>query len=184
MEASARSQIQPIKTAAISKCYTMKASRFQKSRASNPFQKKKKLYKRATFWGECVRKLPINLCNCRPLHVFISVSTLPLYLHLILPIQPFYIFITGVGNAKTIRAISTICEIRVRCIKPLHIQVKKKHFTPLLSHIFYLLNAEALCIFFLNLNDLLFFQQITHYKILDDAPKSKSHKSSKPSHAS
>lgn len=34
--------------------------------------------------------------------------TLPLYLHLILPIQPFYIFITGVGNAKTIRAISTI----------------------------------------------------------------------------
>lgn len=42
MEASARSQIQPIKTAAISKCYTMKASRFQKSRASNPFQKKKK----------------------------------------------------------------------------------------------------------------------------------------------
>lgn len=28
--------------------------------------------------------------------------TLPLYLHLILPIQPFYIFITGVGNAKTI----------------------------------------------------------------------------------
>lgn len=149
-----------------------------------PLSKKKKLYKRATFWGECVRKLPINLCNCRPLHVFISVSTLPLYLHLILPIQPFYIFITGVGNAKTIRAISTICEIRVRCIKPLHIQVKKKHFTPLLSHIFYLLNAEALCIFFLNLNDLLFFQQITHYKILDDAPKSKSHKSSKPSHAS
>ena len=51
--------------------------------------------------------------------------TLLLYLHLILPIQPFYIFITGVGNAKTIRAISTIGGIT----GPLREKKKKKHKT-------------------------------------------------------
>lgn len=47
--------------------------------------------------------LPLQADAC-----FHSSLTLPQHLHLILPIQPFYIFITGVGNAKTIRAPSAI----------------------------------------------------------------------------
>lgn len=73
--------------------------------------------------------------------------TLPLYLHLILPIQPFYIFITGVGNAKTIRAISTIGGITGPLReKPqnTHTQKegeKKNHLTPSLSADLYLLSC-------------------------------------------
>lgn len=51
--------------------------------------------------GKQMLKLQADAC-------FHPSLTLPQHLHLILPIQPFYIFITGVGNAKTIPAPSAI----------------------------------------------------------------------------
>lgn len=80
---------------------------------------KSKLYRGSTFRLNIyffIRKQVIELQADK---VFSFHSRPPLYLHLILPIQPFYIFITGVGNAKTIRAISAISG---RCIKPPNIR--------------------------------------------------------------
>lgn len=51
--------------------------------------------------GKQMLKLQADAC-------FHPSLTLSQHLHLILPIQPFYIFITGVGNAKTIPAPSAI----------------------------------------------------------------------------
>lgn len=51
--------------------------------------------------GKQMQKLQADAC-------FHASLPLPQHSHLILPIQPFYIFITGVGNAKTIPAPSAI----------------------------------------------------------------------------
>lgn len=95
-------------------------------------QKSPQNFTRGTHSREFVVKCVNKGENCRADACFHFSLTLPLYLHLILPIQPFYIFITGVGNAKTIRAISGIWG---RCINPQNttthlVKKKKKHFPP------------------------------------------------------
>lgn len=97
---------------------------------------KSKLYRGSTFRLNIyflIRKQAIEL---QADTVFSFHSRPPLYLHLILPIQPFYIFITGVGNAKTIRAISAISG---RCIKPPNI--RQNYSPPLLLQIIYLFSS-------------------------------------------
>lgn len=66
-------------------------------------------------------------CLTAGLEVF-SFQSRPLYLHLILPIQPFYIFITGVGNAKKNPCYQ--CHLR-----PLH--QSNRIFAQITSHLYF-----------------------------------------------
>lgn len=97
---------------------------------------KAKLHRLSTFRLNICALIRKQVIELQAGTVFSFHSRPPLYLHLILPIQPFYIFITGVGNAKTIRAISAISG---RCIKPPNI--RQNYFPPLLLQIIYLFSC-------------------------------------------
>ena len=105
--------------------------------------------------------------------------TLLLYLHLILPIQPFYIFITGVGNAKTIRAISTIGGIT----GPLREKKKKTQNTRTQKEeekITWHLHCQQIstcsaAAAFIRFDWKNRFQSIPHHKAADETSKARSH---------
>lgn len=124
----------PKKTPAISKCYKGRTCGGEKKTKFAGI--KSKLYRGSTFRLNIYFLIRKQVIDLRADTVFSFHSRPPLYLHLILPIQPFYIFITGVGNAKTIRAISAISG---RCIKPPNI--RQNYSPPLLLQIIYLFSS-------------------------------------------
>lgn len=103
--------------------------------------------------------------------------TLPLYLHLILPIQPFYIFITGVGNAKTIRAISTIGGITGPLReKPQNTHTHQKEEKKITWHLHcQRISTCSAAAAFIRFDWKNRFQSILHHKAADETSKARSH---------
>lgn len=89
---SACAKYSPAKQLQLATSYTMRAQRCEKSeRSPQNFTGEPHFEGISGTFGKAVAKLQADAC-------FHFSVTLPLYLHLILPIQPFYIFITGVGR--------------------------------------------------------------------------------------